>query len=135
MAKKDPRIDAYIANSAPFAKPILKYIRKAVHTGCPDVEETLKWGFPHFLHQGILCGMAAFKAHCAFGFWKGSLIPGKDKGLKTGTSFNHFGHLGSLKDLPNEKTLIRYVKAAVKLNEAGTKSPTRGKRVKDRLSG
>ena len=28
MAKKDPRIDAYIAKSAEFAKPILKHLRE-----------------------------------------------------------------------------------------------------------
>ena len=72
----DPRVDAYIAKSAPFARPILTYIRKAVHTGCPDVEETMKWSFPHFVYKGVLCSMASFKAHCAFGFWKASLLEG-----------------------------------------------------------
>ena len=37
----DPRVDAYIAKSAPFARPILRRIRELVHEGCPDVEETL----------------------------------------------------------------------------------------------
>ena len=74
MGKKDPRIDAYIEKSAAFAKPILNKIRKLVHAGCPDVEETMKWQFPHFMHHGILCSMAAFKEHCTFGFWKGRLM-------------------------------------------------------------
>ena len=72
----DPRVDDYIARSAPFARPILRKIRAAVHAGCPDVEETMKWSFPHFMHQGILCSMASFKAHCAFGFWKEQLMTG-----------------------------------------------------------
>ena len=70
MATKDPRIDAYIAKAANFAKPILKHLRKVVHTGCPEVEETMKWSMPHFDYKGMMCGMAAFKEHCAFGFWK-----------------------------------------------------------------
>ncbi len=74
MASKDPRIDAYIAKSADFAQPILKHLRKVVHAGCPKVEETLKWSMPHFDYKGVMCGMAAFKAHCVFGFWKESLI-------------------------------------------------------------
>jgi len=41
MATKDPRIDAYIAKSAEFAKPILKHLRKVVHAGCPQVQETI----------------------------------------------------------------------------------------------
>jgi hypothetical protein len=32
MGKTDPRIDAYIAKSADFAKPILNHLRKLVHT-------------------------------------------------------------------------------------------------------
>ena len=42
MGRKDPRIDAYIAKSADFAKPILKHLRELVHQGCPHVEETVK---------------------------------------------------------------------------------------------
>ncbi len=61
MATKDPRIDAYIAKSAGFAKPILKHLRKIVHAGCPEVEETMKWSMPHFDYKGVMCGMAAFK--------------------------------------------------------------------------
>ena len=74
MAKKDPRIDDYIAKSADFAKPILTEIRAVVHDVCPNVEETMKWSFPHFDYKGMMCSMAAFKEHCAFGFWKASLI-------------------------------------------------------------
>ncbi len=56
MASRDPRIDAYIAKSADFAKPILMYIRETVHAATPGVEETMKWSFPHFVYGGgILC--------------------------------------------------------------------------------
>ena len=69
VGKPDPRVDAYIAKSAPFARPILDHLRRVVHAACPAVEETIKWGFPHFMYKGMLCNMAAFKQHCAFGFW------------------------------------------------------------------
>src|SRR2546430_12348632 len=109
MASKDPRIDAYIAKSADFAKPILKHLRKVVHAGCPDVEETIKWSMPHFDYKGSLCGMAAFKQHCSFGFWKSSLVLGADPdGAKDG--MGHFGRIESEEDLPNEKKLIAYVR-------------------------
>ncbi|MGH9391961.1 MAG: DUF1801 domain-containing protein, partial [Vicinamibacteria bacterium] len=71
---RDPRVDAYIENSADFAKPILRHLRKIVHDACPDVEETMKWRVPHFLYKGILCRMASFKSHCSFGFWKGDRV-------------------------------------------------------------
>lgn len=126
MAKKDPRIDAYIAKSAAFAKPILKHLRKVVHAGCPDVEETLKWSMPHFDYKGVMCGMAAFKQHCAFGFWKESLIFDGDKATEK-TAMGSFGCIKSVADLPNEKTLIGHVKKATALNEAGIKVPGRTK--------
>ncbi len=75
MAKKDARIDAYIKNSEEFAKPILAHFRALIHKACPDVEETMKWSFPHFDYKGeMMCSMASFKEHCAFGFWKTSLM-------------------------------------------------------------
>jgi uncharacterized protein YdeI (YjbR/CyaY-like superfamily) len=117
MSGKDPRVDAYIKRAAPFARPILKRLRKIVHIGCPDVEETIKWNSPFFDHKGIVCFMAAFKQHCAFGFWKGSLIFGaENKG-----AMGHFGRITSVDDLPNEKQLIGFVRKAAELNEAGVK--------------
>jgi len=117
MAKKDPRVDDYIKRAAPLARPILKHLRKIVHVGCPDVEETIKWRSPFFERKGIICFMAAFKQHCVFGFWKGSLIfGGKHKG-----AMRHFGRITSMHDLPNQKMLIGFVRRAAELNEAGTR--------------
>ena len=124
MGSKDPRLDAYISKSADFAKPILKHLRKIVHAGCPAVEETMKWSMPHFDYKGVMCGMAAFKEHCAFGFWKEALIFGREKTTEK-TAMGSFGCIRSLADLPNEKTLIGYVKKAAALNEAGIKAPGR----------
>lgn len=125
MATKDPRIDEYISEAAAFAKPILRHIRKLVHTACPDVEETLKWRFPHFMRQGILCGMAAFKQHCALGFWKGSIIFGGDNASAqtNGEAMGQFGRITALSDLPADKVLLGYIKKAVQLNEGGLKRP------------
>lgn len=120
MATRDARIDAYIAKSAPFARPILRHLRAQVHAGCPQVEETIKWGSPHFMHEGMLCGMAAFKAHCAFGFWKGKLVFDDEKARE---AMGQFGCIRSLDDLPADRTLRAYVKKAAKLNEAGENVP------------
>lgn len=77
MSNKNPKVDVYIEKSADFAKPILNHIRKVIHDACPEVEEAVKWGMPFFLYKGPMCNMAAFKEHCAFGFWKGRLIFGE----------------------------------------------------------
>lgn len=121
-AKINPKVDAYIASAPDFAKPILDYIRDAVHMGCPEVEETMKWSRPHFDYKGMICGMSAFKEHCALGFWKGSLIvaSGDNKNVEAA---GQFGRITSVKDLPAKKQIAAYVRAAVKLNEAGVKSP------------
>ncbi|HLX59957.1 MAG TPA: YdeI/OmpD-associated family protein [Planctomycetota bacterium] len=116
MPKKDARIDAYIAKSADFAQPILTHIRKLIHEECPDVEETLKWSMPSFMYRGILCNMASFKQHCAFGFWKHKLVVG---GERVGMGF---GKMTSLADLPSDATMRAYIRKAMKLNEDGVKT-------------
>lgn len=127
MGKKDPRIDAYIAKSADFAKPILDHLRELVHAGCPEVEETLKWGVPHFVYKGILASMASFKSHCAFGFWKGSLILPNEISTSEERAMGQFGRITRIADLPPREVLIGYVEKAARLNEAGVKSPKRSK--------
>ncbi len=129
MGKKDPRIDAYIAKSQEFAKPILEHFRGLVHKACPDVEEKIKWGFASFDYKGPFCTMAAFKQHCAIGFWKAALM--KDLKLiqnaKAETAMGHLGKITSLKDLPADKVLISYLKEAAKLNDDGIKLPVKSK--------
>ena len=125
MGTRDKRVDAYIAKSAEFAQPILRELREIVHEGCPEVEEAIKWRFPAFMYKGILCGMAAFKQHCALGFWKGSLIvPGKENNVN---AMGQFGRVTSMKDLPPRRVLLAYVKKAKQLNDEGVKSPTKSK--------
>lgn len=124
MGTKDKRIDAYIAKAQPFAQPILKHLRSLVHTACPEAEETMKWSFPHFDYKGeMMCSMAAFKQHCAFGFWKASLM--KDKLLAANaaseSAMGHFGKITSLDDLPSDKKIIAYIKEAARLNDDGKK--------------
>ena len=132
MGTRDKRVDAYIAKSADFAKPILTHLRAVVHEGCPEVEETIKWGMPSFTYHGILCGMAAFKAHCAFGFWRGTLIVGKDA-AKTQEAMGQFGCLETVKDLPSKRVLLGYIKEAMRLNEQGIKAPAKRKLKKKAL--
>lgn len=126
--KHDPRIDAYIARQAEFAKPILEHLRAAVHAACPEAEETLKWGMPTFVYKGeILATMAAFKQHSTFGFWRGSLVvPDNDR--QRG-AMGQFGRLTSVADLPEPDVLAALVRKAMELTEAGVK-PVRNKTVK-----
>ena len=120
MPTIDPRIDAYIERSADFAQPLLKHIRKLVHKAAPEIVETMKWSFPHFDYKGTVCSMAAFKEHCAFGFWKQSLLEdGAFPAEKT--AMGSFGRITSRKDLPDDKTMVKLIRDAVSLNEKGIK--------------
>ena len=107
---RDPRVDTYIAKAPEYAKPILTYVRDMLHAAVPDVQETIKWGAPHFDYKGMMVGMAAFKEHAGINFWKGKLI-GKD-GLSP---------IKSINDLPPKKELLALFKKLAQLNEDGVK--------------
>ncbi len=124
MPKSDPRIDAYIAKAAPFAQPILKKLRKLVHSADPGIEETIKWGMPFFECHGIVCHMAAFKAHCAFGLWRGG--PTAKTG-KEGDAMGSFGRITALADLPADGEVVQLVAAVVARNRGGERAPVTSK--------
>ena len=120
MPTKDPRVDDYIAAAPPFARPILKHLRKVVHAACPGVEESIKWRMPAFTYNGqLMCGIAAFKSHATFGFWKASLLVDQGFTEAAGESLGHSGRLTSMADLPPDTRLTRMVRAAAALNEQG----------------
>ena len=121
---KNPAVDAYIAKSAEFVRPILVRLRALMHKICPQIEETIKWGVPHFEYKGVVANMAAFKQHASFGFWKQKLMddpagffPAADDSSMGGRKIR------AMSDLPADAVLIRYIKAAIALNEQGVKLP------------
>ena len=130
MRNTDPRFDPYIAKAAPFAKPILRHLRKLVHETVPDVEETMKWSMPSFVYGGkILCGMAAFKQHCTFGFWhQGITAVLSADGEKADSAMGAFGRVTSLEDLPSDRKMARYIKRAAELNESDAPARPRPKK-------
>lgn len=123
----EPKINTYFAKSAAFAQPILQHFRALVHQACPEVEERIKWGMPHFDYKGeMMCSIAAFKQHCAIGFWKASLM--KDAALfKEGNeeAMGSLGQIKSLSDLPPDEVLIAYIQEAMYLNDSGAKLPAK----------
>jgi uncharacterized protein YdeI (YjbR/CyaY-like superfamily) len=124
MPKKNPAFDKYIAKSAEFARPILEKIRRLFHEACPDIEETIKWGRPHFDHKGVVGGMAAFKEHASFGFWKGELLSDPHNLFSgVGNTSVHMAKITNVSELPSDKVLLAYIREAVALNEQGVKPP------------
>jgi len=138
MGIRDARVDAYIAKSADFAKPILAHLRELVHRGCPAAEETMKWSFPHFQYKGMLCSMASFKAHCSFGFWKAGLLKKQNPsaGVRTGDekdSMGSFGRITALGDLPADAAILKLVRQAAEINDQGITKPRPKPRVRKPL--
>jgi uncharacterized protein YdeI (YjbR/CyaY-like superfamily) len=134
MGKRSPRVDEYIAKAADFAKPILEHVRELVHKGCPEVEETIKWGMPSFEYKGPFFGMASFKAHCALGFWKTKLLNDPNHYLSPrasqgGEAMGNFGKVKNIEDLPPNKIILDFIKQAKKLNDDGVKLPPRTKKM------
>lgn len=114
MQSRDTRVDAYIAKAPRFARAILIHLRSAILGTSPMIEETIKWGMPHYTHHGLLCGMAAFKAHCSFGFWKGALVVGHADGRDD--AMGDLGRITRISDLPARRTLQALVRKAMALN-------------------
>src|SRR4030095_9345025 len=132
----DPRIDAYIEKSAPFAQQVLTHLRRLMHQACPHATESVKWGMPFFLQQGvILASMAAFKRHCAFGFWEPEMkkVLARE-GLKSSEAMGSLGRITGLPDLPPDHVLLAYMRPSGELVESGqrTKSIERRKKAKPR---
>lgn len=129
MATKDPRIDSYIAESAEFARPILKHLRKVIHQGCPAAAETIKWGCPFFDYHGLLCGFAAFKAHCSLFFWRDiDVSRWLEKTNTAGAGMGQFGKITSLADLPKDSVLLACVRAAVEQRDAPASKTRRARK-------
>jgi hypothetical protein len=120
MPQKDPRIDAYIAQAAPYAQPILKRLRLLVHRACPGVIETMKWSNPSFEYHGLLCGIAVFKSYCTFGVWKDKLVRARG-GVSAAKVLDAAGKVASVDDLPDEAALGQLIKLAAGLNEQGVR--------------
>ena len=129
MITRSPDVDAYIARSAPFAQAIVTKIREAFHAGCPGLEERLKWGMPSFEYKGLLGGMAVFKKHVAFGFWKSRLMKEFSARFEGAPRASFMGtRIESLADLPPKRALVACVREAARLNEEGVKEPRRAVR-------
>jgi uncharacterized protein YdeI (YjbR/CyaY-like superfamily) len=120
--KSNPDVDTYIRKAAPFAQPILKKLRALFHKACPDIEETMKWSFPHFEYRGVVASMAAFKNHATFGFWKASLMSDPHGLLDSkGESDMNRAKFMDVSELPPDAVMLEYIREAVALNEQGVK--------------
>ncbi len=117
-------VDHYIGKSSAFAQPILWHLRELVHKAVPGVDETMKWSRPFFMYRGIILGnISAFKEHCSFGLWGADIAAQlRADGINSAEGMGTFGKIRTLKDLPSDKQMLKYIKQAVSLLDDGTRT-------------
>ena len=109
------RVDAYINNAQPFARPILRHVRQLVHRALPGVEEAIKWGMPYFVVNGKnAVGMAAFKKHAAVTLCSD---------ISAGEGMGNFGKITSLDDLPDDNELIVRIQNSAEAAQGRVETP------------
>lgn len=126
MSNHNKKVDEYIFKMADFAKPILTHLRQIIFETCPDVEEDIKWGIPHYAYKGDhLVMMAGFKQHCSFSLYKAELMKDKmiQESVKAGKKFGYMDKVKDLSELPDKKILAAYIKEAMELNSSGISKP------------
>ncbi|MBL8923394.1 MAG: DUF1801 domain-containing protein [Myxococcaceae bacterium] len=118
MPKSDPRVDAYIQNAQPFARPILTELRRRLHAAVPGLTETIKWKGPFFLLDGrrLFASIAGFKAHAKVLLWKADFKSAMPAAISA----------TSLKDLPSAAVFKKLVRAsAATFTTPAAKQPAR----------
>ncbi|MEP6467420.1 MAG: YdeI/OmpD-associated family protein [Parafilimonas sp.] len=126
MENYNKEVTAYIAKMADFAKPILNHLREIIFRTCPDVEENIKWGTPHYSFKGDhLCMFGGFKQHCSFSLYKAELMKDKEiqESVKGGKKFGYMDKVKDISELPDSKILVAYIKEAMELNATGIAKP------------
>ena len=126
MSTTDPRVDAYIAEARPFARPLLEHLRRGFHKGCPKLVETIKWGTPAFEHGGLLGVMSAHKEHVAWALWRGARLDDPEGLLKkVGRTSMTRAKASTKSELPTQKVIADYVRRAAALAAEEGPSPKR----------
>ncbi len=119
----NPSVDFYFIKTEKWQEEIVKLRQIALDCG---LQEELKWGVPCYtLDKNNLVLIHVFKDYCAYLFFKGALM--KDaNGILIQQTANvqaarqiRFTNIREILD--QEKTLIRYLKEAIKIEQAGLK--------------
>ncbi|MGX7666673.1 YdeI/OmpD-associated family protein [Flavobacterium pedocola] len=121
---QNKKVDEYIAKSQEFAKPILEFLREIIFETCPQIEEDIKWGTPHYAYKDDhLLMLGSFKNHCSFSIYKAEFLKDKEiaESVKAGKKFGYMDKLKSVSELPSKKVLVSLIKEAMTINEQGIK--------------
>lgn len=88
-ASKAPTVDAFVAEAATEARPVLEQIRTVIKAAVPGVEETMGYGKPYYKYHGWMTGITLYTKHLGVEIWDG--LSAEDRqalealGYKTGS--------------------------------------------------
>jgi len=109
-------VDSFLARvPAPVAE-LIAPVRQLILEAVPDVEEEIKWGFPCYSKNGLLCFIGAAKTYITFGFYRGDQLSDPEKLLLgEGKRMRHI-KIESRNDIRPE-IFRSYIEQALRLNE------------------
>jgi hypothetical protein len=114
MTNSPTRAERYIARLPAAQQEIAVALRELIRKAAPQLEETVKWGYPCFLGSEKVCSIMAFKDHVNLAFFRGAELADPHGLLEgTGKGMRHV-KFRSVSDI-RAKTLAALVKAAAQL--------------------
>jgi hypothetical protein len=82
--RRDPRVDAYIAELPDWQQEICNQLRDLIHDVHPEIRETIKRrDRPYFVLDGNVCALLAAKNHVNLFLYDGAIVP-DPSGIITG---------------------------------------------------
>lgn len=119
-ARRDPRVDAYIAGLPDWQQRICREVREIAHAADPELEETIKRSVqPYFVLRGNVCALLATKDHVNV-FIYDPTVPDPDGIINQGHNNATAKAVQIYRDDPiNQRALRRMLHAVIANNRAG----------------
>jgi hypothetical protein len=119
--RAEPRVDAYIAALPDWQREICQQVRKVVHAGDAEVEETIKRGVqPYFVLAGNICALLATKDHVNVFLYDGGIVPDPEGIITAGRENKTARQIAIYEhETVNEPALLAMVQQIVANNRAG----------------
>ena len=119
--KRDPRVDAFIAQLPAWQQRVCRDIRRLVHAADPAVSETIKRTTqPYFVLDGNICALLAAKDHVNVFLYDGGIVPDPQR-IITGGHDNKTARTVAIRqgETINAAALLAMFKQIIANNRAG----------------
>lgn len=117
LTKKDPKVDAIIADLPPELRRIARELRRAILSVAPSLEECVKWNVPNWKGRQLVLCLMVYPDHLNLGLWRGAeLAPSFRMVEGTGKSLRHIKVKSATQ--ANSSEVRKVVQAAVSLDAA-----------------